>query len=94
MITIICSVYEKHDLLELIDYAKKKKIEDCNNDIITPYLLNIELARLNKLKQRINGKVREDYDTASLRYNRNHPSGRVQKDDLPKPIGPYQWKWR
>lgn len=92
MVNIVCSVYEKCDFLELISYAKKKKIEDCNNNLISPTLLKIELDKLERLKQRVEGKYRHDYDMSSLKYSKKHPSGNVDKDDLPKPNGD-GWIW-
>lgn len=92
MVNITCSVYEKCDFLELIEYAKKKKIEDCNNELISPLLLKIELDKLESLRQRVEGKYRHDYDMSSRRYSRNHPSGNVDNDDLPKPNGD-GWYW-
>ena len=80
MITIKMSVYEKADLLSFLDYAKEKKIEDCNNDIITPLLLNIELERIKILKNRIKGKFNEDYQQMSRKYLRQFER---EKDDLP-----------
>lgn len=81
MITIKMSVYEKADLLSFLDYAKEKKIEDCNNDIITPLLLNIELERIKILKNRIKGKFNEDYQQMSRKYLRQFER---EKDDLPE----------
>lgn len=81
MVTIKMSVYEKADLLNFLEYAKQKKIEDCNNDIITPLLLNIELEKINALKDRVNGKFKEDYQQTSRKYIRQFPR---EKDDLPK----------
>lgn len=60
MVTINCDVYEKHDLLKILDYAKKKKYEDCNNNIITPTLLEMEVRTIETLKKRVNGKYKED----------------------------------
>ena len=80
MITIKMSVYEKADLLSFLDYAKEEKIEDCNNDIITPLLLNIELERIKILKNRIKGKFNEDYQQMSRKYLRQFER---EKDDLP-----------
>ena len=81
MITIKMSVYEKADLFSFLDYAKEKKIEDCNNDIITPLLLNIELERIKILKNRIKGKFNEDYQQMSRKYLRQFER---EKDDLPE----------
>ena len=61
MVTIKCDVYDKRDFEMFLDYAKKKKIEDCNNNKITPYLLKIELEKLARLKRLLTGKVKEDY---------------------------------
>ena len=81
MITIKMSVYEKADMLKVLEYAKEKKIEDCNNDIITPLLLNIELERIKILKNRIKGKFNEDYQQMSRKYLRQFER---EKDDLPE----------
>ena len=81
MVTIKMNVYEKADLLKVLEYAKEKKIEDCNKDIITPLLLNIELEKINVLKNRVKGKFNEDYQQMSRKYSREFEGG---KDDLPK----------
>lgn len=92
MIRIICSVYEKCDFIEFLLYAKQKKIEECEKGKMTQTLLRMELKRIEKLLQRIDGKYVEDYDMSSLKYSKRHPSGHTQKDDLPKPDG-VGWKW-
>lgn len=85
MVKIECSVYEKYNFLEMIDYAKSKKIEECNNGKITIQLLNLELEKLNKLKDRVNGKAERDYGCSSIKYKRNHGTLiEKEKDDLPK----------
>lgn len=81
MVTIKMSVYEKADLLRLLEYAKEKKLEDCNNDVITPLLLKIELEKINALKDRVNGKFKEDYQQISRKYIRQFER---EKDDLPE----------
>lgn len=68
MVRIECSVWEKRQLTEYLEYAKKKYCEDCNNDKITVGLLNIELDRINNLLEIINGKVVSDYDRPSKAY--------------------------
>ena len=68
-------------LLNFLDYAKQKKIEDCNKDIITPLLLNIELEKINVLKNRVKGKFNEDYQQMSRKYIRQF---KREKDDLPE----------
>ena len=80
MVTIKMSVYEKADLLRFLEYAKEKKLEDCNNDVITPLLLKIELEKINTLKDRVNGKFKEDYQQTSRKYIRQFER---EKDDLP-----------
>ena len=81
MVTIKMTAYEKADLLRLLEYAKEKKLEDCNNDVITPLLLKIELEKINTLVNRANGKYREDYQQMSRKYIRQFPK---EKDDLPE----------
>lgn len=81
MVTIKMSVYEKADLLKVLEYAKEKKIEDCNKDIITPLLLKIELEKINVLKNRAKGKFNEDYQQTSRKYIRQF---KREKDDLPE----------
>ena len=46
MVTIKCSVYERHDLLKLLDYAKEKKFQDCNDNKITPRLLELDVKTI------------------------------------------------
>ena len=81
MITVRMGAYEKGDFIRILDYAKEKKIEDCNKGIITPKLLELELKKIYTLKDRINGKYTEDYIRPSKEYIRQFPR---QKDDLPK----------
>lgn len=94
MITIRCSVYEKHDLLQAIEYAQKKKIEDYNNEKITYGLLKIELDRLDTLKQRIDGKYKEDYLQTSAKYIRDNPSYHRKDEELTKEQKDSKGKWR
>lgn len=61
MVTIKCDVYEKRDFEIFLDYAKEKKIEDCNNNKITPKLLRIELNKIATLKSILKGNNKEDY---------------------------------
>lgn len=85
MVTIKCAVYEKRDLERFLDYAKDKLIEDCNKDKITVKLLEIELEKIKRLKERVNGKVKEDYQQSSWKHNRNHGTLKEKpRDDLPK----------
>jgi hypothetical protein len=78
-------VYEKRDFEVYLDYAKEKKLEDCNNGKITANLLKIELDKINNLKRRVNGKVREDYQQSSVSYRRNHGTATEREHDgLPK----------
>lgn len=81
MVTIKMTAYEKADLLRLLEYAKEKKLEDCNNDVITPLLLKIEIEKINTLKDRVNGKCKEDYQQTSRKYIRQF---KREKDDLPE----------
>lgn len=94
MITINCSVYEKHDLLQTIEYAEKKKIEDFNKGLITLGLLQIELDRLETLKQRIDGKYKEDYLQTSAKYIRNNPSYHRKDEELMREEKNSRGKWR
>ena len=81
MVTIRCSVYEKRDFEVYLDYAKEKLIEDYDNDKITLMLLNIELEKINRLKERLKGKVKEDYQQTSVKYNRDHGTLKGQEKD-------------
>lgn len=84
MITILCNVYEKHDMLNILKYAKEKKIEDCNNDLITPGLLKLELEKIDRLKRRILGqKPAEDYQLQNKNYREKYTVSE-DHDDLPK----------
>lgn len=69
MVTINCSVYEKHDLLEVLEYAKKKKIQDYESGKITKELMKFDTNIIDKLIQRVNGKYVEDYFKTSLKYS-------------------------
>ncbi len=84
MVTIRCSVYEKRHFEMYLDYAKEKLIEDFDNGKITLMLLNIELEKIRTLQERLKGKVREDYQQSSIKYNREHGTLKErEKDDLP-----------
>ena len=84
MITIKCSVYEKYDFFKVLDYAKEKLYEDFSNDKITYKYLEIELRKIEILRQRVKGKVKEDYQQSSVSYSRNHGDLKERpKDDLP-----------
>ncbi len=69
MVTINCSVYEKHDFLEVLEYAKKKKMQDYESGKITKELMKFDTNIINKLIQRVNGKYVEDYFKTSLKYS-------------------------
>lgn len=85
MVTIKCTVYEKHDLLRLLDYAKEMKIKECNEGEMTTRLLQMDIDRINLLKRRINGQYSEDYQQSSISYGRDHGTLKERpKDDLPK----------
>lgn len=84
MIRINCTVYEKHDMLAMLKYAKRKKIEEFNKNEITAKLLEIELNKIATLEKRINGIYREDYyDQASWKSRRENGTP-DENDDLPK----------
>lgn len=81
MVTINCTVYEKHDLLRLLDYAKEKKIQDCNEEKITPRLLQMDIDRINLLKKRISGQYEDDYqDVSAKSYRRQFNRSRGDLD--------------
>lgn len=61
MVTITCDVYEKHDFLKILEYAKEKKKEDCKQGLITSKMLEIELDNIYRLINRVNGIYQEDY---------------------------------
>jgi hypothetical protein len=85
MVTIKCSVYEKRDLELVLKYAEDKYKEDCSKGKITEKYLKIELDKIRRLKQRVDGNVTEDYLQRSWSYNRNHGTLKKQPtDDLPK----------
>lgn len=86
MITIKCDVYEKNQLLQYLNYCKKKRIEECNNDEITVGLLNIELGIINNLIDRIDGKYREDYDMRSKDYRVRDAPKRDELNDFEKEV--------
>lgn len=80
MVTIKCTVYEKHDLLRLLDYAKEKKIQECDEGKITTKLLQMYIDRIELLKRRVKGQYREDYhDVATKSYRRQY---KRSDDDL------------
>ena len=84
MVTIKCGVYEKRDFEMILDYAEEKYREDYARGLITEKYLEIELKKINRLKQRVNGNVTEDYMQRSWSYNRNHGTLKERpKDDLP-----------
>lgn len=69
MVRINCTVYEKYDFLKILDYAEKKKQEEHKKRKITKKALLLELETINKLRDRVNGKYKEDYqEIASKTY--------------------------
>ena len=90
MVTIHCDVYEKGDLLRILDYAKIKKKEDYLIDPnITKELLEIDLEKIERLKARVNGKYREDYLDTTAKIGREK-SGRIKGDYQDKER---EYKW-
>ena len=87
MITIKCSVWEKSDLLRLLDYAREKKYEDFNNDPkMTKYMLQMDLKKIDTLKKRANGIYREDYQDCMSKEGRELMSDKKhqERDIAPK----------
>ena len=84
MIRINCTVYEKYDMLAMLKYAKKKKIEEFNQNKITAKLLEIELNKIATLERRIEGKYREDYHDQASWKSRRDSGTPDENDDLPK----------
>lgn len=93
MVGINCTIYEKCDFIEFLEYAKQKKIQDYENKKISKKLLDYELERIERLVERIKGKCTTDYEMVSRKYSMKHPSGYVDHDDLPKPDGHGSWRW-
>lgn len=56
MVEIKLGVYEKNDLLRVLDYAKIKKNEDAAAGIISPEILTRDLKAINVLQMRVLGK--------------------------------------
>ena len=57
MVTIkLKSIYQKMDLIRMIDYVKKKKQEDFLNDKITQKLYEYDLENIKDLEKTINEK--------------------------------------
>ena len=57
MVTIkLKSIYQKMDLIRMIDYVKKKKQEDFLNDKITQKLYEYDLENIKDLEKAINEK--------------------------------------
>ena len=50
------SIYQKMDLIRMIDYVKKKKQEDFLNDKITQKLYEYDLENIKDLEKAINEK--------------------------------------
>lgn len=50
------SIYQKMDLIRMIDYVKKKKQEDFLNDKITQKLYEYDLENIKDLEKTINEK--------------------------------------
>ena len=83
MVRINCTVYEKYDMLSILKYAKRKKIEEFKKNKMTSKMLRIELNKIKTLENRINGIYHEDYcDQASWKSRRDSGS-KLDKDDLP-----------
>lgn len=84
MIRINCTVYEKHDMLAMLKYAKQKKIEEFNRNKMTAKLLEIELNKIATLERRVNGIYREDYNDQASWKSRRENGTPDEHDDLPK----------
>lgn len=84
MVTINCTVYEKHDLLKVLDYAKEKRIEDCDKGKITTEHLELDLKTIETLKLRVHGKYREDYQDVSSKSYREQCNARKDEIDPQK----------
>jgi hypothetical protein len=56
MVEIKLGVYEKNDLIRVLDYAKIKKVEDAAAGIISEGILARDLQTINVLQMRVLGK--------------------------------------
>ena len=87
MVTIHCNVYEKGDLLRILDYAKEKKREDCNNNPkYTEQELEMDLKKIEILKARVNGKYKEDYLDTTAKVGREKEATRTRKEYQDKDV--------
>lgn len=72
MIKIECDVWEKRQLLEYLDYSKKKMQEDFNGGRITLECLIFEHSKIDNLKSVVNGKTNEDYLLRSKEFRQKY----------------------
>ena len=62
-------VWEKNDLLRILDYAQRNKLKDYNDNKITFEEYKRELKTIWALKERLKGKdYKQDYELQSARY--------------------------
>lgn len=72
MVRIECDVWEKRQLFEYLDYSKKKLIQEYKNNEITHAYLEIELDKINNLKNILDGKGNNDYLLRSKVFRREY----------------------
>jgi len=61
MVRIECDVWEQSQMIDYLDYCKKKLQEDFNNGKITMECLLYEHTKINNLKRIVNGKPYDGY---------------------------------
>ena len=62
-------VWEKNDLLRLLDYAQQKKLKDYDDNKLTYEEYRRDLKTIWTLKERLRGKdYKQDYELQSAKY--------------------------
>ena len=62
-------VWEKNDLMRLLDYAQQHKLKEYNDNKLTYEEYRRELKTIWTLKERLRGKdYKQDYELQSVKY--------------------------
>lgn len=81
MVTIKCTVYEKYNLLRKLDMLEDYIKADNH---VTENYIKLEKQEIQMLRNRINGKYKEDYFEVGSREGREKSDRKPEREKAPK----------
>lgn len=86
MVTINCTVNDKHLLLRILENYKNYRYKDYDDGKITVMELNYDLENLKRIVNAINGIVKEDYQQVSKTYREKIEKTKDERDNFREKI--------